>query len=138
MKPKMGISYAGELDVGMVENHSGAHIVAEEQLVYRYRATSVGNPDLGTDGEILHRGLDQIFCPWRAIDIDGLGSLVIPSDGHERTESCSVIVVMVSDEDSSHISNVEPRLSNAACSTVAGAHDIKSAIDNQKIGRLRP
>src|SRR5436190_427461 len=44
---------------------------------------------------------------------------------------------MVSDEDSSNISNVESRLRNAAYDAVAGVNDIQRAIDDQKIGRLR-
>jgi hypothetical protein len=48
-----------------------------------------------------------------------------------------VIVVMVSDEDSSDISDIEPRLRNAAYDAVAGVNDIQPAIDDQKIGRLR-
>jgi hypothetical protein len=54
--------------------------MTEEQLANRYRAAPIGDSDVSADGEILHRGLDQVFRLWRAVDIDGLGSLIIPSD----------------------------------------------------------
>src|SRR5262249_48059261 len=58
MESKMGVFDGCHLHVGVLKNHSSADIMAEEQLIYRYCAASVGDPDLSTNGEILHRSLD--------------------------------------------------------------------------------
>jgi hypothetical protein len=51
--------------------------MTEEQLADRYCATPVGDSDVGADGEVLNRSLHQLFRLWGAIDIDGLGSLIV-------------------------------------------------------------
>ena len=78
MESKMAVFDGRHLDVRVLVDHPGANIVTEEQLGYRHGATAVGNPDLGADGEILHSGFDQLFCPGRAIDVDRLRALAIP------------------------------------------------------------
>src|SRR5262249_3403671 len=124
IESKMGVFDGCHLYVGVLKNHSSAGIMAEEQLIYRYCAASVGDPDLSTNGEILHRSLDQVFRLGRAIDIDWLGPLVIPRDRHQRTQARRVIVVMVGDENRSDISDVETSLRNTARDAVASVRDI--------------
>jgi hypothetical protein len=90
METEMGIFDCGHLDIGILVNHSGSDVVTEEQLLNGYRAASIGNSDFGADGEVLHRGLHQIFRPGRTIDIDRLSPLVVPRDRHQRTQTGSV------------------------------------------------
>ena len=101
MEIEMAVFDGRHLDIRVLVNHTRANIMTEEHLVYRQRATSVGDPDLGTDGVILHSGFDQLFGPGRAIDMDRLGALLIPRDRQQRTETGCVIVVMMSDKDNS-------------------------------------
>jgi len=77
VESKVGIFDCCHLDIGILVNHSGTDVVAEEQLLNRDCTTSVGNSDLGADGKILHRSLDQIFRPGWTIDVDRLGTLVV-------------------------------------------------------------
>jgi hypothetical protein len=135
---KMGVFDSCHRDVGVLVDHPGADIMTEEQFADRYSAASIGNSDISADSEVLHRGLDEVFRVWGAVDIDGFGSLIIPSDRHQRTDSCGVIIVMVRDEYRSDISNVESRLRNSARDTVPSVDNIQGAIDDQKIGRLCP
>ena len=100
MEIKMAIFDGRHFDVRVLVNHPGADIMTEEHLRYRYAAASVGNPDLGADGEILHSGLDQLFCPGRAIDMDRFGAFLIPRNRQQRTKTSRVIVVMMSDKNS--------------------------------------
>jgi hypothetical protein len=90
METEMGIFDCGHLDIGIHVNHSGSDVVTEEQLRNGYRAASIGNSDFGADGEVLHRGLHQIFRPGRTIDTDRLSPLVVPRDRHQRTQTGSV------------------------------------------------
>ena len=59
----MAVFDGRHLDVRVLVNHPGADIMTEEHLGYRYGAASVGDPDLSTNSEILHSGLDQFYCP---------------------------------------------------------------------------
>ena len=79
---KMGIFDCRHLDIGILVNHSGTDVVTEEEFLNRDRAASVGNSDLGADGEILYRSLDQVLCPGWTIDVDRLGPLIVPCGGH--------------------------------------------------------
>ncbi len=103
--------------------------MTEEHLGYRYGATSVGNPDLGTDSEILHSGLDQLFCPGRAIDIDRFGALLIPRNRHQRTKARCVIVMMMRDKNSSDLPNVNTSFCKTPRDAVAGINDIMRPVD---------
>ena len=85
MEIKMAVFDGRHLDVRVLVNHPGADIMTEEHLRYRYGAASVGNPDLSTNGEIRHSGLDQLYCPVRAIDINGFGAILIPRNRQQRT-----------------------------------------------------
>src|SRR4030095_15510242 len=76
MEIKMAVFDGRHPDVRVLVNHLGAHVMTEEHLCYRYAAASVGNSDLGTDGEILHSGRDELYGPRRAIDMDRLGAIL--------------------------------------------------------------
>ena len=78
MEIKMAVFDGRHLDVRALVNHPGADIMPEEHLGDRYGAACVGNPDLSTNGEILHSGRDQLYCPRRAVDIDRFGAILIP------------------------------------------------------------
>ena len=103
--------------------------MTDEHLGYRYGATSVGNPDLGTYGEILHSGLDQLFCPGRAIDVDRLCSLPIPRQGHQRAKARCVIVMMMRNKNRSDLSDINTSLRKTPCDTIAGIDDIMRPVD---------
>jgi hypothetical protein len=48
-----------------------------------------------------------------------------------------VIVMMVSDKNSSDLSNVDASFRKTTCDTVARINDVQCPVDNQQIGRLR-
>ena len=133
MEGEVGIFDYSYLEIGILVNQSGANVMTEESLLNRYRAASIGNSDLGTDSEILHRSLYQIFRSGWAIDVDGLGPLVVPCGRHKCAKAGSVVVMMMRDENGAHISNVETSLGDAASHAIAGVNDIKRVIDNQQI-----
>ena len=110
--------------------------MSEEHLRDRHGAAAVADPDLGADGEILHRGFDQIFRPRRTIDVDRLGTVLIPRDRHKRAEPCSVIVMMMGNEDRPDVAGVNAGLGQSARGPVAGIDDIGRVVDDQQIGRL--
>jgi hypothetical protein len=103
--------------------------MTEKHLGYRYRASAIGYPDLGTYSEILHGGLDQLFGPGRAIDMDRLGALAIPRQGHQRTETRCVVVMVVRNKNQSDLSDINTSLCQTACGAVAGINDIMRAVD---------
>ncbi len=133
----MAVFDGRHFDVRVLVNHPGADIMTEEHLGYRYGAASVGDPDLSTNGEILDSGLDQVFCPGRAIDIDRFGAILIPRNRHQRPKTRRVIVMMVGDENSSDLPNVDTSFCKPACDAVARINNVQCAVDNQQIGRLR-
>jgi hypothetical protein len=102
----------------------------EEHLRYRYAATSIRNPNFGAYAEILDRSLDQVFCPRRAIHIDRLGTLVVPGDGHQRSEPGSVIIMMMGEKDGSNIPNIKSSFRNPTRRSVASVNDIEGSIDD--------
>jgi hypothetical protein len=129
MESKMAVFDGRNFDVRVLVNHPGANIMTEEHPGYRYGATSIGNPDLGTYGEILHSGLDQLFCPGRAIDVDRLRALAIPRQGHQSTKARGVIIMMVRNKDCSDLSDINTGLRKTPCDTVAGINDIMRSVD---------
>ena len=48
-----------------------------------------------------------------------------------------MIVMMVSDKNSSDLSNVDTSLRKTTCNAVARINNVQCAVDNQQIGRLR-
>ena len=134
----MGVLDRRHGDVGVLVDFPDPDIVTEEQLADRDAAAAVGDPDVGADREVLHRSLDQVLGLWRAVDIDGRVSLVVPCDGHQGAESGGVIVMVVRDEDRPDVAHVEPGLGDAACSPIAGVDDVQRAVDDQQVGGLGP
>jgi hypothetical protein len=103
--------------------------MTEEDVGYRHAAASVRNPDLGTDGEILYSGLDQLFCPGRAIDMDCLGAILIPRNRQQRAEAGRVIVVMVSDKNNPDFANVDTSFRKTPRDPVTRINDIMRPVD---------
>src|SRR5919108_466542 len=129
MESKMAVFGGRHLDVRVVVNHPGANVMTEEQPGYRYGATAVSNPDLGTYGEILYSGPDQLFSPGRAIDVDRFRALAIPRQGHQRTKSSCVIIMMVCNKNRSDLSDINTGLRKTPCDGIAGIDDIMRSID---------
>ena len=125
------------LNIGVLVNHPGADIMTEEHLGNRYTAPAVGNPEFGTDGEILHGGFDQRFGSGRAVDIDRPGPPVVPSNRHQRAKTCGVVVVVMSNENGSDVAGVDASFCETSGDAVAGIDDIMCPIHSEKIGRLR-
>jgi len=98
--------------------------MTEEHLGDRNGPTSVGNPDLGTYGEVLHRRLDQVFCPGRTVDIDWLSPLVILCIGHQRTKTRRMIIMVMREKNSSDVADVDPGFRQTARDSVAGVNNI--------------
>src|SRR5262249_21187123 len=138
----MAVFNGSYLDICVLIDQPGADIMTEEHIGYRHRAASVRYPDLGTNAAILHSSFDQLFCPGWAIDVDWLRTLAIPRQGHEGTEACCVIVVMVRNKNRSDLPDIYTRLRNTAAATVAdtvaGINNIIRVVNGQKIGRLHP
>src|SRR5262245_39544421 len=78
MESKMAVFNRRHLDVLILVEHFGPNVMTEEQFSDRYGTTAVSYPDFGTNCEILHSSLHQLFCPGRAIDVDRLRTLAIP------------------------------------------------------------
>jgi hypothetical protein len=57
----VGILDSRYLDVCVLVDHPGANVMTKKDLLKGDRDASVGNLDLGTDVEILHRGLHERF-----------------------------------------------------------------------------
>jgi hypothetical protein len=131
MKIKMAVFDGRHFDVHVLVNHPSANIMSEEHLGYRYRAASVGNPDLSTDGEILHSGLDQLYGLVRAIDIDRFAAILIPRNRQQRAKTGRVIVMMVSDKNSSDLSNIDTSFRKTACDAIARVNNVQCVVDNQ-------
>src|SRR5919109_4815874 len=111
-------------DVCVLINHTRADIMTVKHLRYRYAAASVGDSDLGTNRKILDSGLNQLYCPGRTIDVNRLGAILIPHNRQQRPETGCVIVMVMSDKNSSDLANVNTRLCKAACDAVASINDI--------------
>jgi hypothetical protein len=137
VETKMAVFDSRHLDIHVVVNQSGANIVAEEHLSYRHGAASVGNPDLSTYREIHHSGRHQLYGPGRPIDMDRLRAILIPHNRQQRTKTSCVIVMMVSDKNSSDLSNVDTNFRKTTCDAVALINDAKCPVDTQQIRRLR-
>ncbi len=130
MESKMAVFDRRHFDVRVLVNHAGADIMTEKHLDYRYAAASIGNPDLGTDGEILHSGLDQLFCSGRTIDIDRFGAILIPRNRQQRTKTSRVIVVVMSDKYSSDLPNVNASFCKTPRDAIAGINDIMRPVNS--------
>jgi hypothetical protein len=129
MERKMAVFDGRHLDVRVLVNHPVANVMTEEQLGYRHCATSVGNPDLGTNGKIPHSGLHQLFCPGRAIDVNRLRTLTIPRQRHQGTKARCVIVMMMRNKNCSDLSDINTSFRKTTCDTIAGINDIMRPID---------
>ena len=130
MEIKMAVFDGRHLDVRVLINHPGADIMTEEYLGYRHAATSVGNPDLGTDSEILNSGLDQLCCPGRAIDMDRFSAILIPRHRQQRTKTSRVIVMMVSDKNNADFPDVDTSFRKTPRDAVARINDIMRPVDS--------
>src|SRR5215470_7040865 len=98
--------------------------MAIENLSDRDRAPAVSNPDLGTDGVILHGRLNQRLCRGRTIYVDRACALVVPCDRHQRTKSCGVIVMVMGDEDCPDVADVNTSLCDTSRYSVAGIDNV--------------
>jgi hypothetical protein len=137
MEIEMVVFDGRHLDVGVLINHSSANIMTEEHLGYWYGAPSIGYPDLGTDGALLHGGFGQFFSPGRAIDVDWLRLLAIPRHGHECTKARGVVVMIVRKKNRADLSEVNTSLCKTPCDTVASINDIMRPVDGEEVGGLR-
>ncbi len=130
----MGVLDRRHRDVGVLVDHASADIVPKEQLADRDRSAAIGDSDVRADAEVLNRCLDQVFGFGRAIDVDGLRPLIVPGGGHQCTDACGVIVVMVGDEYRSDVAHVEACLRNSARGSIPRIDHIQGTIDDQKVG----
>jgi hypothetical protein len=130
MESKMAVFDRRHFDVRILVNHPDADIMTEKHLDYGDRAAAIGDPDLGTDLEVLHSGFDELFCSGRAVDMDRLGAILIPRNRQQRTKASCVIVVMVSDKDNSDFTNVDTSFHKTPCDSVTGINDIMRSVDS--------
>jgi len=85
----MAVFDCRHFDVRVLINHTRADIMTEKHLDYRNRAAAIGDPDLGTNLEVLHSGLHELFCSGRAVDMDRLGAILIPrNDSSVQGQLC--------------------------------------------------
>src|SRR5438093_8753212 len=120
------------LDVRILINHAGADIMAVKQPRDWNRTTSVRNSDFRTQSEILHGRFDQRFRPGWPIDVDWLSPIQIPCDGHERPETCRMIVMMMGNENDTHVPDVDSGFDQTANDAIAGVNNIVRARDDQQ------
>src|SRR5262245_60192767 len=129
MESNMAVFDCPHLDARVLVIHPGADIVTDEYLGDRHGATSVGDPDLSTYGEVLHGGFDQFCCPGRAIDVNRLRPLTIPGQGHQRAKARRVIVMMVCNKNGSDLSDIDTSFRKTTRSAVAGINNIMRSVD---------
>src|SRR5215831_1125871 len=110
--------------------------MAIEYLSDGDREPAVGNPDLGTDGVILHGRLNQRLCRGRTIYVDRACALVVPCDRHQRAKSCGVIVMVMSNEDGSDVADINASLGDPSCNAVACIDDVMRPIHGEEIRGL--
>ena len=130
----MAIFCGRDFDVGILVDHSVAHIVTKEHFRYRHRGASVRDPDFGTNVEELYDRLDEGFGWWRAVHIDRPSARLVPSGRHQHAETAGVIVVMVCNENCTDIAQIDARRCKAARNAVACIDDIVRGINDQQIG----
>src|SRR3954447_14786747 len=94
----MGVLDRGYFDIRILEDEPWSDIMTKENFRQRYCASTVADPDLGADGEILDRGLDQLVGSRWTIDIDRTCSVLIPRNRHQSAKTCGVIVVQMGQE----------------------------------------
>ena len=70
--------------------------------------------------------------------MDRFGTISIPRNRQQRTKARRVIVMMMSDKNSSDLSDINTSLRKTACDAVAGINDVMRPVDSQEIGRLHP
>src|SRR6516165_1596066 len=85
----------------------------------------------------MHRSLDQFFRPGRTVHIDRLCALIVPCSRHQRTETCSVVIMMMRNENDAHVTHIEASLGDAASGAVSSVNHIERAIHDQEIRKLR-
>jgi hypothetical protein len=67
----------------------------------------------------------------RAIDIDRFGAILIPRNRQQCTKTGRVIVMMVSDKNSSDLSNIDTSFRKTACDAIARVNNVQCVVDNQ-------
>jgi hypothetical protein len=130
MKRKVRVLDRLHLEVPILVSQSDADVVTEEHPSDWNGTASIGNSNFGTQRKILHGGLNQHFRPGRAIDVDRLRPVFIPSDGHQRPKSRCVIVMVVGDENDADVSNIDSGLRHAANDAISGVNDVRDSIDD--------
>jgi len=120
-------------DLCILIDQSRADIVTEEHLIYGYAPTSISNPDFSAYAEVLHCGLYQVFCPRRAIHIDGLSTLVVPGDRHQRSKPCHMVVVKMREENGSNISDIDSCFGDSPRCPITSVNDVVGSIHNQQV-----
>jgi len=110
VESKMTVLDRRYFEICILVDHSGTNIVPEQNLFYGYRlpASIVRQSDFGAYPVILRGCFDQ-GGGWRwAVNIDRRLALGIPCNRHQHAKSTSVIIMMVGDENSSDVADVDP------------------------------
>ena len=128
MKAEVSVLCCENADVAVLINLSDADIVAEEHLIHRDSAATIGDADVRTDAAIFHYGINKFLSSGWSIDVNGLSALPIPRQGHEGPEACSMVIVMVSEENGSHIAHIRAGPCHAARYSVTGVHNVVSVV----------
>ena len=96
-------------------------------------ASIVRQSDFGAYPVILRGCFDQ-GGGWRwAVNIDRRLALGIPCNRHQHAKSTSVIIMMVGDENSSDVVDVDPRLCKTSRYTVTGVNNVMHPVDGKQI-----
>jgi hypothetical protein len=66
--------------------------------------------------------------------VDRLRPLAIPRQGHERTKTRGVVVMMVRKKNRADLADVNTSLGKTPCDTVASINDVMHPVDGEQIG----
>src|SRR5215467_8824346 len=125
------------LNVCVLVNRASSDIVAFENLSDGYRASTIGNSDVGANPVILYGRLDQRFGRRGTVDVDRACALVVPCDRHQGAKPRSVIVMVMGDENCPDIADNNACLCDTSRYPVASIDNIMHPVDGEQIGRLR-
>ena len=128
MEAEVGVLYRRNADVVILINLADAHILAEEHLIHRDTAATIGDADVSTDAAIPHRGINKLLGSGWAVDVDGLSALRVPRQRHQGSEACGMIIVVVGEENDSHLTHVCAGPRHAPRHSVTGVHNVVGAV----------
>src|SRR5579863_2643662 len=97
---EMSVFDRGNLEVGILENHSHARVLGAEQLCCRNAPGAIAYSDFRIDGEELQQSVNARHRTGRPVDVHDLGWIAaVIQPRHQAAETAGMIAVRMRDED---------------------------------------